>query len=128
MAMNVRETLLHGAENRRLRLAIQPLKIRGNLQIHCDLAALGESLCIPTESRSKSSFIQQRWMEQMGNCANLLAEFLYQSRTVVNRIGGLRQALDVGSHRGKVHSLCGWQLHYAVVQRWGKAASLVIVQ
>src|SRR5258708_2938381 len=104
MAMNIRETLLHGPENRRLGLAIEPPKIRGNLQIHFDLATLGESLCVPTESRSKSGFVQQRRMEQVGDRADLLAEFSYQSRTIVNRIGGLREALDVGSHRSKIHS------------------------
>ena len=63
MTMNIRETLLYGPENRRFRLAIEPLKIRGNLQIHLNLATLSESFYVPAQSRSKSRFIQQRWME-----------------------------------------------------------------
>src|SRR4030081_1281046 len=98
MAMNIGETLLHGPENRRFRFAREPLKIRGDLQIHLNLAPFGESIDVPAESRSKSRFIQERGMEQVGNRADLSTEFLYQSRTVVNRISSLHEAFDVGSH------------------------------
>src|SRR5580700_2119128 len=128
MAMNIGETLLHGPEYRRFRLAPEPLKILWDLQIHFDLAPFGESLDVPMESRSKPRFIQQRGMEQVGNRADLSTEFLYQSRTVVYRIGGLREAFDVGSHGGKVHSERGQHLPHAVVQLTGDAPSLVILQ
>src|SRR5258708_5236482 len=105
MAMNIRETLLYGPGNRRFRLALEPLKIRGDLQIHFNLAPLGKSIDVPMESRSKPRFIQQRWMKQVGNRANLSTEFLYQSRTVVNRTSRPRQAFDGGSHGRKLHSL-----------------------
>src|SRR5579863_7920058 len=104
MTMNIRETLLHGPEDRRFRLPTQPPKIFGDLQIHFNLAALGESLDIPEESRSKSRFIQQRGMEQVGNRANFSTEFLYQRRAVVNRLGGLGEAFYVGSYNCQVHS------------------------
>src|SRR6266404_8161720 len=80
------------------------------------------------ESRSESRFIQQRWREQVGNRADLSTEFLYQSRTVVNRIGGLREAFDVGSHRRKVHSERRQHLPHTVVQLTGDAPSLIILQ
>src|ERR1700687_4683091 len=128
MAMNIGETLLHGPENRRFRLAPEPPKILWDLQIHFNLAPFGESLDIPMESRSKSGFIQQRWMKQVGNRADLSTEFLYQSRTVVNRIGELREPFDVGSHRGKVHPQRGEHLPHAVVQLTGDAPSLIILQ
>jgi len=107
MAMNIRETLLNGPEDCGFCLAPEPLKIRGDLQIDFYLAPFGESLDVPMKSRSKSRFIQQRWMEQVGNRADLSTEFLYQSRTLVNGIGGLRETFDVGSYRGKVHSQRG---------------------
>src|SRR6202795_2469958 len=46
-AMNIGETLLHGPENRRFRFAREPPKIRGDLQIHLNLAPFGESVCVP---------------------------------------------------------------------------------
>src|SRR5216684_8337452 len=128
MAMNIGETLLDGSENRRFRLAPEPLKIRGDLQIHFNFAPFGESIDVPMESRSESRFIQQRWVEQVGNRADLSTEFLYQSRTVVNRIGGLREAFDVGSHRRKVHSQRRQHLPHTVVQLTGDAPPLIILQ
>ncbi len=126
--MNVCKTLLHGTENRRFRLTRQPLKTRGDFQIHFDLAAFGESIDVPVESGRKSRFVEQRWMEQVGDGADLSTEFLYQSRTVVNRTGSLGEAFDVGSHRRKVHSEGGQHLAYAVVQLAGDAPSLIILQ
>src|ERR1700674_2114984 len=128
MAMNIGETLLHGPENRRFRFAAEPLKIRGDLQIHLNLAAFGESVCVPAESRSESRFIQQWGMEQVENRADLSTEFLYQSRTVVNSIGGLCEAFDVGSHGSKVHSQRSQHLPHAVVQLTGDPPSLIILQ
>src|SRR5258708_25509184 len=105
MAMNIGETLLHRPENRSFRLALEPFKISGYFQIHINLATLGESLYVPPKSRGKSSFIQQRRMQQVGNCADLFAELLYQSRAVVDRMGGLGEKLDVASHRSQFHYL-----------------------
>src|SRR5437899_6264600 len=123
MAMNIGETLLYGPENCRFRLAIEPLKIRGDLQIHFNLAPFGESLDVPMESRRKSRFIQQGWMEQMGNGADLSTEFLYQSRTVVNRISGLHEASDIGSNCGKLYSQRRQHLPNAVLHLTGEAPS-----
>ena len=64
----------------------------------------------------------------MGNRADLSTEFLYQSRTVVNRISGLHQAFDIGSHRGKVHSQRRQHLPHAIVQLTGDAPSFIILQ
>src|SRR5882762_7801978 len=128
MAMNVGETFLYGSEDCGFCLAREPLKIRGDLQIHFNLAPFGESVDVPMESRSQSRFIQQRGMEQVGNRADLPTEFLYQSRTVVNRTGGLHEAFDVGSNRGKVHSQRSQHLPYAVVQLTGNAPSLINLQ
>src|SRR5258708_20660146 len=102
--MNICKTLLHGTENRRFRLTRQPLKTRGDFQIHFDLAAFGESIDVPVESGRKSRFVEQRWMEQVGDGADLSTEFLYQSRTVVNRTASLGEAFDVGSNSRKLHS------------------------
>src|SRR3981081_4602444 len=128
MAMNIRETLLHGPENRRFRLAPEPFKIRWDLQIHLDLAPFGESIDVPTEGRCKSRFVQQRGMQQMGNRADLSTEFLYQSSTIVKRISGFHEAFDVGSHRAKVHSQRRQHLPHAIVQLTGDAPPLIILQ
>src|SRR5258708_19557572 len=74
MAMNIRETLLHGPENRRFRLAIEPPKICGDLQIHFDLATLGESLSIPPQSRTNSTFLQQTRIYLFPNLPHLLPD------------------------------------------------------
>src|SRR5258708_16585853 len=57
MAMNIRETLLYGPENRRFRLAIEPLKIREYLQIHFNLAPFAHYLDVPMDRRRTSRFI-----------------------------------------------------------------------
>src|SRR5438552_11097355 len=51
MAMNIGETLLYGPENRCFRLAIEPLKIRGYLQIPLQFAMFGDSVYLTIARR-----------------------------------------------------------------------------
>src|ERR1700747_586258 len=55
MAMNIGETLLNSPKNRGFRFSRQPLKIRGDLQIHSNLATLGEPVNVPAERRRQPS-------------------------------------------------------------------------
>src|SRR5882757_4777485 len=128
MTMNIGKTFLHRSENGRFRLAREPSKIRREVQIHSNLAPLGEPLYVPAKGRSKSSFVQQRRMQQVRNRADLSTQFLYQGGAVLNRTCRLGQALNIGSHGGKVHSQRRQHLSHAVVQLASDAPSLVILQ
>src|SRR5713101_9038149 len=128
MTMNIGKTFLYRAENSRFRLARKPPKILRKLQIDLDLAPLREALYVPAKCRSKSSFVQQGRMKQVRNRADFSTQLLYQRRAVVNRSGNLGEAIDVGSHGGKVHSQRRQHLSHAVVQLASDAPSLIILQ
>jgi hypothetical protein len=63
--------LVNDPEDGKLHLLGQTFKALGDVEVGADLAALGESVDIPTKRRGKSSFVEQRGMQEVGNRTNL---------------------------------------------------------
>jgi hypothetical protein len=69
---------LHNAENRRFQIPRQRVKIVRRFQINLHLAAHCKSFHIPPESGSESSFVQQGWMKQIRNRAEVCSHVFDQ--------------------------------------------------
>lgn len=85
MTMNIRETFLHQPENGNFHLVGHARELRRNLEANVDLAALREAIHVPANGRGKAGRIEQRWVQQVGNGSNLLADLLDQGWTELAR-------------------------------------------
>src|SRR5205807_379404 len=72
MPLYVRQRFLRYTEKRQFHLLRESAEVVRRIQIHLNPAALRKSGGIPTQSRKKSQFIEQRRMQQIGNRAHLL--------------------------------------------------------
>jgi hypothetical protein len=82
MTMDIRQGLLHQPKNGRLQIARQPIEMVRELQLHRDLAAFRKSLDVHPKSGSKSSFIEQGRVKEIGNRADILGHVVHQDRAI----------------------------------------------
>jgi hypothetical protein len=58
MPMDIRQSLLHDSEDCNFLIMAQTTDVIRNVNVHCDLAPLGEAVHVPAESRGKSDLFE----------------------------------------------------------------------
>src|SRR5579863_1000684 len=74
VTQDVSQTLLHHAEQCQFTLRRQPSEVFGNAQLHFQGSTLREAIHIQSEGGWNSALIEERRMQQVRGCANLLRD------------------------------------------------------
>ena len=127
--MNVRDGFLYDAEDRCLELPGKPRKIRGDFEFRLNAAALNEAANEPMQSIAQARFIQQRRMEQIGECPRLFNHLVRQTNAFCQPLIQTRSDLLLDSvlQRFQIHIQSREDLPRAVVQLASKPAAFVIL-
>src|SRR5260370_10854196 len=97
----------------------------GHFQINTDRAACRKPLYIPLESGSESSFVQQGWMKQIRNRANVCSHLFDQGFAVCDGSSRFPEALNIGSRTPQFYRSSRHALPNAVMSFATDSASLL---
>src|ERR1700676_896478 len=129
MPLDVRETFLNHPEQRQLEIRRHAAEARRNLKIHFDSGSRGEALHVMTNRVLKSGFIQHRWVQKVGKCADFADALVRQSLTMGSELA----QLSAGRRNGSMELTQGScqsdeVLAGGIVQVPGDAAPLLVLQ
>src|SRR6267143_3160547 len=79
MPLDVGETFLHHAEQSHLGVWLHPSETRRNLQFDFDSSSLREAARVMTNRIFQYGFVQHRWVQQIGKCADFTDALIRQS-------------------------------------------------
>src|SRR5581483_12221129 len=128
MTVNVSQALLQDAEEYQFLIARRALQVLGNVAVHVNATAAGESFDEPSGGGSDSRFVEQRWMQEIGSSAHFLQRFIGQCAEIVD------QGLESGRRsfglpdESDGHLYGGEGLADGVVQVARDAAAFLVLQ
>src|SRR5262245_15101777 len=86
VAMHVGQAFLHETKHSKRDLPGEAVEIVRDLNRSPDLAALRESFDIAAESQRKSDFVQQRWMQKIGDGTDLRIDLVHDPRVLSDHL------------------------------------------
>src|SRR5215467_2895786 len=86
MSMNISEALLQRPEQGSFDITAQPTKLCWEFQIHFDAATLGKAINVPASRRAKTCFIQQWWMQEIGDGTGFSDTFVHDLTAISNNL------------------------------------------
>ena len=103
--MDVGQTFLNDPKDGDFHFVWQPAEIAGDFQIHLNIAAFREAIHIPAKGRGKAGDIEEWWMKQMRNRANLARNLFDQVSILRNGSGSERiELMGLSLNYGDVHA------------------------